>query len=354
MEVDDVFNTVINGLYGFTTISIAVFAILGNSIQKKILGIPLVSLIRYNIFMLFVPIVFLTCSVLLMIIFPCIFYNSNVIWIISVIIISFVLIHAKYMLEPIYNEKKFNNVLINKKFKKDKKDNLRTYSNILEELDELKEQYMNKTKGKNVYFDDTDIKNIWNKYVDELFLQEDNISKKSYGKLFDIGFDLFNKNFISTYMDSSLDKYVFIDYLIDFKLDNDELCEFIFNKLYEFHDDYVNGVINLDEYNDLLIKYLKKVFSSVELLNCLLDIILNNNWNKKDTMYIHVYLKNIISNSKLIIVYDEALTDKLDYVLNCFNGVESFDKRYGQNFDGFIKTCFVLIKEEKDNVEEKI
>ena len=100
--------------------------------------------------------------------------------------------------------------------------------------------------------------------------------------------------------------------------------------------------------------YLINYMSSVELLNCLLDIILNNNWNKKDTMYIHVYLKNIISNSKLIIVYDEALTDKLDYVLNCFNGVESFDKRYGQNFDGFIKTCFVLIKEEKDNVEEKI
>lgn len=338
----EVFSTIINGLYGISMISITIFTILSNQIKQKLLGIPYVSLERYKIYMLFLPLIILSIGVMPILIWPCYFLCKWYIFLLSLVIVTFLIVHSYLMLEPKYNEEKFKNTIIKKRFKSKKNKDI---SSIIKELEDLKTRYKDKNiDEENLHYSRNDIITIWKKYNEELF--ELDVSVTDFNSVMNIGFELFGNDMYKIDLYDKLEKYLYINYLIDNKLDSELAFMTIFDIL---HVNIISDKLNDIKYYrciELWNKFLLFISSSIDLQAYLMNIIANNEWNKKDCKYLHVYIRLLINNRINLSTFNIKIPDKIQYIFDCYDDSNNFKEKFGINFENFVKTCFTIYRKE--------
>lgn len=352
MDLNEYIPIIIGGLYAITLISITIFSIVGNIIQQRTMGMSPTSLIRYKIIMIFLPLYLLTFYVGLIILFPNCYNNVYFVFSMSIVLICLISVQSYCILEPFYNLKEFKKALINNKVKKIKIENKNSSNYILEKniIDELKK--LIEYKQEDSYFTEEDVKNIWHRYLAIITDKDIYVSKEFKKQLVEIGFIIFGEDIVYVLESDSVAKEELVECIISDKLNtpNSKLFVYVFDKLYELYEYYKKANQGFEKFNQLFKDYLHHIFFSNRYINLLLEILFDEKWNIKDVEYISLYLKNVINMSKIIdykeIISNELLDDMLSYVLICHKDKTKFDCKYGEEFDEFIKTCFILIRKE--------
>jgi len=355
LESNAYISVILGGLYSITLISITIFSIVGNIIQQKTLGMSPTSLKRYQIPIIFFPLYILTLCVGLIIFKSDYYDNLTFVFWISIDLIVLISVQAYSILEPFYNLQEFKQALINKQIKKINVQNKKS-TNYMLEMSIIKElKKLNEYKEEDTYFTIDDVKDIWHRYLAIITDKGIRISKEFKKELVEIGFIIFGDDILSILESDSLAKEELVEIIISDKLNtpNNKLFVFVFDKLYDLYEYYKMNNQGFEKFNQLFKDYLHQIFFSKEYINLLLEILFDEKWNIKDVEYISLYLKNIINMSKIIdykeIISNENLDDMLNYILVCFKDKTKFEYKYGEVFDEFIKSCFILIRKEENN-----
>lgn len=353
--MSDYISVILGGLYAITLISITIFSIVNNIVQQKTMGLSPISLKRYNIMMIFSPIYILTICVGLIIYIPDNYNNLSFVFWISVFLIMLITIHAYSILEPFYNLEKFKVTLIKNRIKKLKKENKKNSNTILEKNIIIELKKLDEYNRKNSYFSIEDVQSIWNGYLRIITDKDINTSNDFKKELVQIGFVVFGNDFIFISESETMVREELIEMIIKNKLNNNNviLFEFVFNKLYELYDYYKKNNEGFEKFNQLFKDYLYQIFLTPKYINLLFELILDEKWNIKDAEYISLYLKKIINMDKFIdysvVVSNEKLDEIINYLLVCYNDESEFKCKYGEDFDEFIKSCFILIRKDMRN-----
>ena len=120
---------IIGGLFGLTTLMLAVFSLISNDVTKKTSGFSLINLKRYKRWLLLLPIYLVFITTFLMMFFESL-NNETFLFISTVVIILVVSLQTNFILQPLYNQNKCNQAIIKnrvnsfkKKIKKSKTNN---------------------------------------------------------------------------------------------------------------------------------------------------------------------------------------------------------------------------------------
>ena len=160
MDVEGFISVIIGGLYAITLISITIFSIVGNIIQKKTMGMSPSLLIRYKIFAIFSPLYILTMFVGLMIFLP--YYNTvTLVFILSVDLILLISVQSYYILEPFYDLQLFKQTLVKKQLKSFRKKIKKLTNNMLEKEVIISLKKLDEYKDEESFFVIDVVKKIW-------------------------------------------------------------------------------------------------------------------------------------------------------------------------------------------------
>ncbi len=105
---------IIGGLFGITTIMVAIFSLISNDVTKKTSGFSLINLKRYKIWLLLLPIYLVFIMSFIMMFFP---ECNNIIFLFfgTIIILIIVTVQSYYILQPIYKQNKCKKAIIKNK-----------------------------------------------------------------------------------------------------------------------------------------------------------------------------------------------------------------------------------------------
>ena len=345
MKLTDMMSAVISGIFSISMISITIFSLVSNDIQKKALGLSLTSLKRYYIYAIFAPLIILIMEMMLIVLFPN-FFNSDFFAVVfSSIIVLYLIFHAIKVLQPYYSPKVFKDAIIKARFKKNK--NKRSVNEIIVELTNLKNAYLKSIENKSsILYDDNDIKELWNYYTNELKMLE--VTKEDSIVIFNIKNELFPDDFYD--LPNGIKDEYYIEYLIEYRLKED--YEKTFEVLFEMFHSLFGKLHVYSNNNDLITILLPRFVLSIDhnklLINCLLKKITNNDWNKKDAIYLHIFIHYILLIKETIMTLD-ITPSKIEYLYNCYEDNSNYNEKFGRNYDAFLKTCFKLIREDQEN-----
>ena len=356
--MDKYIPVILDGMFTIALVSVTIFSIVSNIIQRRAFEMSPTILKRYKIGIIFLPLYLLIAFIALIIFFPKDFDKIVIVWIALLLLIILITAQTYLILQPFYNLKKFKETLINEKIKKFIKENKKnsddTYSkNIVSDLKKIQDEY----KNENSYFDIKDIEVIWYKYMKIVYDKNLKISIELKKKMIEIGYGIFDERFADIFDDNHFLIEEFIEITITEKLSkfNKKLFIIVFNKLYDLYIYYKNNNSSYEKFNQLYREYLLKLIENFDYLEVMLEIIFDDKWNIKDAGYIHMYLRSIINllNYGIInidnIKINEYLVEKLDYIKEGFKDRTTFNKKYGEKFDVFFESCFVLINKEENN-----
>lgn len=355
MELGDYISVILGGLYAIVLISTTIFSIVGNIIQQKTMGMSPMSLIRYKIIMIFSPLYVLTLFVGVIVFNPSCYNNIYFVFFVSIYLIFLISYQSYFILEPFYDLSRFKQTVIKNQIRGFYKINSQVSNNIFEKklIEELKKLREYKNEGS--YFDIADVKDIWEKYL-EFDMDKINALSVTFKKeLVQVGFSIFEDDLININITASIAKYELVEMIISGKLDkySRNLFVYVFNQLYDLYDYYKMNRCGFEEYNKLFVNFMESTFFDNKYMNLLLEILLDDKWNIKDVEYISLYFRNILIMFKNMdyreVISNELLGEKVNYFMACYKDNRKFNSKYGEEFDDFIKSCFVLISKEASN-----
>ncbi len=295
---------IIGGLFGLTTLMLAVFSLISNDVTKKTSGFSLINLKRYKRWLLLLPIYLVFITTFLMMFFESL-NNETFLFISTVVIILVVSLQTNFILQPLYNQNKCKQAIIKnrvnsfkKKIKKSK-----TNNKIEEILENEKVELFDLIafdNEENKYVLLNDKKIIYTSYIEVLREKKESMNESLNISLIEIGINIFGDDFVDISSDFEFPEIILLDVFLNrnktkFSISLHQRNLELIHTLFESHR---NGAPIETIYNDeQIILFLTQTVMNPEAMIFILNYIFDTaNWSYSDSSFIK-FLLSVFSNS---------------------------------------------------------